>query len=106
MVIKIVIEGILLGAVLVFDSCNERGTKLMRKTWLKESGIIDVGAFFSLEDEAELCGWSDHFSTVTVRSYMRGYRDICRNVGLFHKLMICFCDTLVKMKIVKIAFVR
>ena len=27
------------GAVLAFDSCNERGAKLMRKTWLKEAGI-------------------------------------------------------------------
>jgi O-methyltransferase involved in polyketide biosynthesis len=92
------------GAVLAFDSCNERGAKLMRKTWLKEAGITDVSAFFSLEDEAELCGWSNHFSSVTAKSYMRGYRDIYKNVGLFHKLMIRFCDSLVRMKIVKISF--
>ncbi|MBR2528084.1 MAG: hypothetical protein IKE58_06425 [Blautia sp.] len=35
---------------------------------------------------------------------MRGYRDIYKNVGLFHKLMIHFCDRLVRMKIVKIEF--
>ncbi|MBR2669223.1 MAG: class I SAM-dependent methyltransferase [Solobacterium sp.] len=92
------------GAVLVFDSCNERGAKLMRKTWLKEAGITDVEAFFSLEDEKELRGWSDHFATVTARSYMRGYRDIYKSVNLFHKIMIHFCDRLVKMKIVKITF--
>ena len=92
------------GAVLAFDSCNKRGAKLMRKTWLKEAGITDVGAFFSLEDEAELRGWSDRFSSVTAKSYMRGYRDICSSVGLLHKLMIRFCDALVKMKIVKISF--
>ena len=92
------------GAVLVFDSCNERGSKLMRKTWLKEAGITDVGAFFSIEDETELREWSDHFSSVTAKSYMRGYRDIYHNVGAFHRLMIRFCDTLVKMKIVKISF--
>ena len=92
------------GAVLAFDSCNERGAKLMRKTWLKEAGITDVSAFFSLEDEAELREWSVRFSSVTARSYMRGYRDIYKNVGLFHKLMIRFCDTLVRMKIVKIVF--
>ena len=92
------------GGVLAFDSCNERGAKLMRKTWLKEAGITDVGAFFSLEDESELAGWSGHFASVTARSYMRGYRDIYRNVGAFHKLMIRFCDALVKMKIVKIVF--
>ncbi len=92
------------GAVLAFDSCNERGAKLMRKTWLKEAGITDVSAFFSLEDEAELRGWSGRFASVSAKSYMRGYRDIYKNVGLFHKLMIRFCDSLVKMKIVKINF--
>ena len=92
------------GAVLAFDSCNERGAKLMRKTWLKEAGITDVSAFFSLEDETELQDWSNRFASVTARSYMRGYRDIYRNVGAFHKLMIRFCDAMVKMKIVKIVF--
>ena len=92
------------GAVLVFDSCNERGAKLMRKTWLKEAGITDVSAFFSLEDEAELRSWSSRFSSVSAKSYMRGYRDIYKDVGLFHKLMIRFCDSLVNMKIVKIVF--
>ena len=92
------------GGVLAFDSCNERGAKLMRKTWLREAGITDVSAFFSLEDEAELRGWSKLFSSVTARSYMRGYRDIYKNVGAFHKLMIRFCDRLVRMEIVKIVF--
>ena len=92
------------GGVLAFDACNKRGAKLMRKTWLKEAGITDVSTFFSLEDEAELRGWSNYFSPVTAKSYMRGYRDIYKNVGAFHKLMIRFCDTLVKMKIVKIVF--
>ena len=92
------------GGVLVFDSCNERGAKLMRKTWLKEAGITDVDAFFSLEHEAELNAWSDRFASVTAKSYMRGYRDIYSKVGLFHKLMIRFCDGPVRMKIVRIAF--
>ena len=92
------------GGVLAFDSCNERGAKLMRKTWLKEAGITDVSAFFSLEDESELKGWSDRFASVTAESYMRGYRDIYKNVSAFHKLMIRFCDGPVKMKIIKIVF--
>ena len=92
------------GAVLAFDACNGRGAKLMRRTWLKEAGITDVSAFFSLEDEKELETWSDCFASVTAKSYMRGYRDIYRDVGQFHKLMIRFCDSLVKMKIVKIIF--
>ena len=92
------------GAVLAFDTCNRRGAKLMRKTWLKEAGITDVNAFFSLENEKDLTVWSDRFSSVTAKSYMRGYRDIYRDVGLFHRLMIRFCDSLVNMKIVKIVF--
>ncbi len=90
--------------VLVFDSCNSRGAKMMTKTWLKEAGINDVGAFFSLEDENELKHWSNNFKTVSAKSYMRGYRDIYNDVGLFHKLMIHFCDSFVNMKIVKIVF--
>ena len=92
------------GAVLAFDSCNERGAKLMRSTWLKEAGITDVSAYFSLEDEKELEGWSERFARVSSKSYMRGYRDIYKDVGLFHKLMIRFCDSLVRMKIVRIVF--
>ena len=92
------------GAVLAFDACNGRGAKLMRKTWLKQAGISDVGAFFSLEDESELRSWSGRFASVSAKSYMRGYRDIYRDVGAFHKLMLRFCDSAVKMKIVKIRF--
>ena len=91
-------------SVLAFDSCNSKGAKLMRSTWLKEAGITDVNAFFSLEDEKELESWGGNFSSVKARSYMRGYRDIYSEVGLFHKLMIRFCDSLVKMKIIRIAF--
>lgn len=92
------------GAVLAFDACNRRGAKLMTKTWLKEAGIANVDAYFSLEDAAELKAWSDDFSSVTSKSYMRGYRDIYHEVGPFHKLMIRFCDSLVKMVIVRIAY--
>ena len=91
-------------AVIVFDSCNSRGAKMMTKTWLKEAGIADVGAFFSLEDKDELKNWSDNFASVSAKSYMRGYRDIYKDVSLFHKLMIRFCDSYVKMQIIKITF--
>ena len=77
---------------------------MMRSTWLKEAGISDVSAFFSLEDERELDSWSSQFASVTAKSYMRGYRDIYDHVSPLHKLMIRFCDRLVMMKIVKIIF--
>ncbi|MBR3294513.1 MAG: class I SAM-dependent methyltransferase [Oscillospiraceae bacterium] len=92
------------GAALVFDVCNERGARLMRKTWLKEAGITDVRAFFSLEDEAALRGWSNRFASVRTKSYMRGYRDLAREVGPLYRLLIRLSDSLVRMKIVRIGF--
>ena len=92
------------GSILVFDACNALGARMMRKTWLKEAGISDVSAYFSLEDESEIESWNSGFRSVKARSYMRGYRDIYDSVSLFHKLMIRFCDRLVKMKIIRIDF--
>jgi O-methyltransferase involved in polyketide biosynthesis len=92
------------GGTLVFDACNQRGARMMTKTWLKEAGISDVQAFFSLENVHELDSWSSGFSSVSSKSYMRGYRDIYKEVGMLHKLMIKFCDSLVNMIIVKIDF--
>ena len=77
---------------------------MMTKTWLKEAGISDVSAFFSVEDKAEIEAWSNDFASVTAQSYMRGYRDIYSEVGFLHKLMIRFCDSLVKMQIIKVTF--
>ncbi len=90
--------------IVVFDSCNQRGAKMMTKTWLKEAGISDVNAYFSVEDKSEIEAWSDDFASVTARSYMRGYRDIYNDVKFLHKLMIRFCDSLVKMQIIKVTF--
>ena len=92
------------GGVIIFDSCNRRGARMMTKTWLKEAGIKDVDALFSLEDPAELRRWSRRFSSVTSRSYMRGYRDIYQDVSAFHKVMIRFCDSFVNMRIVRVSF--
>ena len=94
------------GAVLAFDTCNSRGAKMMTKTWLKEAGISDVNALFSLEDASELASWSDAFASVTAKSYMRGYRDIYHDVRPLYRLMIRFCDSLVGMVIVRIEFAK
>ena len=77
---------------------------MMTKTWLKEAGIKDIQAFFSIENEKELLNWSNDFKSITSKSYMRGYRDIYNYVSGIHKLMIRFCDNFVKMLIVKIQF--
>ena len=92
------------GGVLAFDSCNRRGAKMMTKTWLKEAGIRDVDALFSLEDPASVKDWSEDFASVTSKSYMRGYRDISYAMGFIHRQMLKFCDNAVNMRIVKISF--
>ena len=92
------------GSVIVFDSCNARGAKMMTKTWLKEAGISDVNALFSLEDITEVKNWSTDIEQVSARSYMRGYRDLYKDVGFLYKMMIRFCDSFVKMQILKVEF--
>lgn len=92
------------GAVLAFDACNRRGAKLMTRTWLKNADITDVKALFSVEDEKALELWSDKFASVSAKSYMRGYRDIYKDVKLFYKLMIHLCDNWVNMNIIRIEF--
>lgn len=92
------------GSVLVFDCCNRCGAKMMTKTWLREAGISNVDAYFSLENEDEIKEWGIGAEEVTSRSYMRGYRDIYDEVSMLYKLMIRFCDKLVKMVIVKVQF--
>lgn len=92
------------GGVVVFDTCNRRGAKMMTKTWLKEAGITDIGAYFSVEEPADLIKWSPDFAEVSSKSYMRGYRDIYSRVGFIHRLLIRLCDNVVNMRIVKIEF--
>lgn len=93
------------GAVIAFDACNERGLKMMLKTWVKEAGITDVGAFFSVRDaKAELAGWSDRFASVTSRGYMKGYRDLGKAIPWLYRRMCSLCDGFISMQIVRIAF--
>ncbi len=92
------------GCTLVFDSCNALGAKMMRKTWLKEAGISDVRAYFSLEDRSRLESWGINGIKVSDKSYMSGYRDIRGSLGFFHRLMLVFCEKMVKMRIMKIEF--
>ena len=63
-----------------------------------------MNALFSLDGPMSLKDWSNDFASVTTKSYMRGYRDIYSKVNGFHRLMIRFCDSLVNMVIVRIAF--
>lgn len=88
-----------------FDACNEKGLKMMLKTWIKEAGIKDIGAFFSVRNaQKELSSCSDFFESVRAKSYMIGYRDIRSYVGWFHRLLIAMCDKYFDMQIITIRF--
>ncbi len=90
------------GGRIVFDSCNKIGAKMMTKTWLKEAGISDVGAYFSLSNVSGLNVWSNDFKSVSAKQYMNGYRKIDKRFGAFNQIMSAFGDRIVKMQIVRI----
>ena len=76
----------------------------MTKTWLKEAGITDVGAYFSISDASEIVPWSRDIQSVSSKPYMNGYRKIDRRFGLFNQIMSAVGDKVMKMQIVRIDF--
>ena len=93
------------GGRLVFDAAGQAAVKLMLKTWVKQAGIRDVGAYFSVQDaEKELAAWSDRL-TVSSRGYMLGYQPI-RGPGIrpIHRLLARIADGPMKLKIVRMEF--
>ena len=81
------------GGRLVFDAAGPTAVKLMLKTWIKQAGIRDVGAYFSVRDaEKELSDWSDRVS-VSSRGYMLGYQPL-QGPGIrpIHRLMARIAD--------------
>ena len=78
---------------LVFDAAGPAAVKLMLKTWVRQAGIRDVGAYFSVRDAGkELTVWSDRIS-VSSRGYMLGYQDL-RGPGIrnIHRLLAGIAD--------------
>ena len=93
------------GGRLVFDAAGQTAVKLMLKTWVRQAGIRDVGAYFSVQDaEKELPAWSDRI-TVSSRGYMLGYQDL-RGPGIsnIHRLLARIADGPLKLQIVRIEF--
>jgi len=75
----------------------------IEKNTVQETLIIPLyGALFSLGNPDEFKSWSPDFASVTSKSYMRGYRDIYKEVSFAHRLLIRMCDGFVNMRIVKI----
>ena len=90
---------------LVFDAAGPTAVKLMLKTWVKQAGIRDVGAYFSVRDPArELSPWFDRIA-VSSRGYMQGYQKL-RGPGIrpLHRLLAQLADGPLKLRIVRMDF--
>lgn len=93
------------GGRLVFDGAGKTSVKLMLKTWVKQAGIKDVGAYFSVKDaKAELELWSPLLS-VSSRGYMQGYRKLEEpGVSPIHRLLAKIADGPLHLQIVRVKF--
>ena len=93
------------GGRLVFDAAGQTAVQLMLKTWVKQAGIQDVGAYFSVKDaRQELEPWSQLFS-VSSRGYMLGYQSLHDPaVRPIHRLLAKLADGLMRLQIVRIDF--
>ena len=93
------------GGRLVFDAAGQVAVRLMLKTWVKQAGIQDVGAYFTIKDaKQELEPWSPLFS-VSSRGYMLGYQPLQDPaVRLVHRLLAKMADGPMHLQIVRIDF--
>ena len=67
--------------------------KLMLKTWVKQTGITDIGAYFSVRDaQAQLEPWLPLLS-VSSCGYMQGYQKLkVPGVPPVHRILARFVD--------------
>ena len=93
------------GGRLVFDAAGQTAVRLMLKTWVKQAGIRDVGAYFSVKDaKGDLEPWSPLFS-VSSRGYMLGYQSLHDPaVRPVHRLLAKLADGPMHLQIVRIDF--
>ena len=93
------------GGRLVFDAAGPTAVKLMLKTWVKQAGIRDVGAYFSVRDPArELSPWTVGIA-VSSGGYMQGYQKL-RGPGIrpLHRLLAQLPVGPLKLRIVRMDF--
>lgn len=93
------------GGCLVFDAAGKTAVKLMLKTWVKQAGIQDVGAYFSVKNtKTELEAWSPHLA-VSSRGYMLGYQKLDDPaVRPIHRLLAKIADGPMRLQIVRVDF--
>lgn len=93
------------GGRLVFDAAGQRAVRLMLKTWVKQAGIRDVSAYFSVKDaRRELEPWSPLLS-VSGKGYMLGYQSLRDPaIGPVHRFLARLADGPLHLQIVRIDF--
>ncbi|WP_418747972.1 class I SAM-dependent methyltransferase [Frisingicoccus sp.] len=93
------------GSRLVFDIAGKRAVAMMIKTWVKQAGIEDVGAFFHVNSvEKDVIPWMKG-AKMTSRGYMLGYNDLKDpSVSRFFRLLARLGDRVMRMQIVRIDF--
>lgn len=92
------------GGKIAFDATNAKGLKSMLKTWLEPSEMSNIGVYFSLEDETELTGWSDKFSSVVRKGYLTGYRPLDKRYGTIINMVFRHLDKTKRCQIIEITF--
>jgi len=93
------------GGRLVFDSAGKKAVKLIKKTWIKETKIKNVDAYFYVGNvEKDIKPWLKA-EDISSRGYMLGYNDLrVPSVSGFFRFLSRLGDGLMRMKIVKIDF--
>lgn len=93
------------GGRLAFDAAGKTAVRMMLRTWVRQAGIRDVGAYFSVQNaKAELEPWSPRLR-VSSRGYMLGYRKL-EGPGIrpVHRLLAKLADGPLKVQIVRVDF--
>ncbi len=90
--------------VLVFDAAGKKAVKKIRGI-VRGSGIQEVEALFAIEDlQEDLQSWLLR-GIASERGYMLGYRDLnSPSVSWFFRKLAKLCDTVMKMRIIKITW--
>lgn len=93
------------GGRLVFDAAGKAAVRMILKTWVKQAGIRDVGAYFSVQDaKRELESWSPLLS-VSSQGYMLGYQPLNDPaVRPVHRLLAKIADGPLRVQIVRVDF--
>ena len=93
------------GGKLVFDTAGKAALKMMLKTFIKQAGIHNVGAYFHVGSvEQDVLPWLKH-AKASAKGYMLGYHDLkdpC--VPGFFRFLSHVGDSCMKMKILRIDF--